>query len=415
MRSLECGIVLLATSAVGCFSFAPSDGVVTCGTSGCPVGYVCRTDLTCGHDELPVDAPFEFDASNLDGSTWVLGMGPMNLAGDVILDTTARTARTGGGVTIPLPDVAVISVAQGPNFPSLTVWVASSIRIAEGAKVRVTGRSALVLVSVGEIEIAGMLDAAADSMLLSPGPGGGAGGQAVGQVGEGVGGGPVCPTAVGMPQPCGGAGGSFGTLGGPGGPYAGTAAPVGTIYGSARQVPLIAGSGGGAAGKLPGAGGGGGGAVQVSSRTTITVTPTGVIHVGGAGGFQGQGNAGGGGGGGSGGAILLEAPTISIKGTLAGNGGGGGAGENGDVFAITERGATATPDLINARGGESISGGMNGGRGSILAENGGPGVLGVSGSGGGGGGVGRISLRSIAPAMTDGATITPGAALVGVP
>jgi len=72
-------------------------------------------------------------------------------------------------------------------------------------------------------------------------------------------------------------------------------------------VPLLAGSAGGYYSGTSYSGFSGGG-VQISSATSIIIRNVGLINAGGAGAY---------GGGGSGGAILLEAPTVTVQGTLA--------------------------------------------------------------------------------------------------
>lgn len=110
--------------------------------------------------------------------------------------------------------------------------------------------------------------------------------------------------------------------------------------GAPTLVPLEGGSGG-AGGARPGtftsmtpglapvipSGGGGGGAVQVSAAVSITLGPTGVITAPGEGGSASV--SAGGASGGAGGAILLEAPVVTLSpgSVLAANGGAGGAGD----------------------------------------------------------------------------------------
>jgi hypothetical protein len=137
--------------------------------------------------------------------------------------------------------------------------------------------------------------------------------------------------------------------------------------GTPELIPLVGGSGGGAGGDATTdvqqgwAGGGGGGALQISSRISITVT--GSIHARGGNGY-GQTTIDGGGGGGAGGAVLLEAPSLSLSGTLAvggGNGGSSGAGPGGAGETGT---APAGAGVSYVQAGQGGSGG-GGGAGRI--------------------------------------------------
>jgi hypothetical protein len=87
-------------------------------------------------------------------------------------------------------------------------------------------------------------------------------------------------------------------------------------YGTSDLQPLMGGSGGSLAS--------GGGAVQITSLVKVTVGKGGLINTNGMGGARGPGMDHGFnyGGAGSGGAILLEAPAVTMAGGLAANGGG---------------------------------------------------------------------------------------------
>jgi hypothetical protein len=160
-----------------------------------------------------------------------------------------------------------------------------------------------------------------------------------------------------------GAGGSFCSEGGLG---ASTAADqVGALYGNAEISPLLGGSSGGTSGANgSGDGGDGGGALQVVAGSRIEIQSAATIEVRGGGGsadtIYPEGS-----GGGSGGAILLEAPEVSVGGLLdAGGGWGGGSGVGG-------RGASGTTGA--GRGTSTIS---------------------PQRTGGGGGGFGRIRINT---------------------
>jgi hypothetical protein len=87
-------------------------------------------------------------------------------------------------------------------------------------------------------------------------------------------------------------------------------------YGTSDLQPLMGGAGGDLAS--------GGGAVQITSLVKVTVGKGGLINTNGMGGARGPGMDHGFnyGGAGSGGAILLEAPAVTMAGGLAANGGG---------------------------------------------------------------------------------------------
>ena len=182
-------------------------------------------------------------------------------------------------------------------------------------------------------------------------------------------------------------GGSFCGLGGTGG-GTGTLAPGGSTYGIATLIPLVAGSAGGAFNPGYGYLASSGGALQISAGVSLTVSNTGSINVGG-----GAYNA----GGASGGAILLEAPTVSIGGILAANGGGGGNynghGSNANPSAVPAAGAPITAYPGSGAGGTGGAGatinGGNGGAGEADA------AANVSGTGGGG--VGWIRINAACP------------------
>jgi len=132
----------------------------------------------------------------------------------------------------------------------------------------------------------------------------------------------------------GGGGAGYGGAGGDGGgAWGGDDHPGagGAAYGNDSDQSIYMGSGGGAggasqyaAGTYGGAGGQGGGAVLLDAET-IDIAGT-VSASGGAGeaGFGVSSADGGGGGGGSGGTILINGETVTITGTVAASGGNGG-------------------------------------------------------------------------------------------
>jgi hypothetical protein len=146
--------------------------------------------------------------------------------------------------------------------------------------------------------------------------------------------------------------------------------------------------------------------VQITALNRIVIAggPAGV-EAGGAGGQPGVGKDGSGGaGGGSGGAILLEAPVVTLTGAVvAANGGSGGQGNG------FENGVAGGPSAMRAEGaGEGDGRGGDGGARNGVPEAGfGSLLVGFDGSGGGGGGAGRIRVVSEELQSTGGTVISP--------
>lgn len=332
---------------------------------------------------------------------------------DGALDVAAGTSATidSDDGTIILGDLERRAggegVVSGLGFHLLSDRVAvlgvASMSVGFGATLRVRGARALIVLSAGDVAIAGVVDLSAGCEAggaTCAGPGGGPGsaddrvgasGCAPGGNGDG---------ATGLKPETGGGGGSFGTAGAAGGTAdgnnpggAGGALP-GTCTGPELE-PLMGGSGGGAGGvdDCGGDGGGGGGAIQITSLTEIAITGNAAaaltvgIRASGAGGRGGE-NSDGGGGGGAGGGILLEALRIELdRAVLAANGGGGGGGGS---APDDNRGEDGPFGNLQAAGG---SGGRGGGAG---ASDLGPASAGAGGgddTGGGGGGAGIIRLN----------------------
>ena len=254
-------------------------------------------------------------------------------------------------------------VDQAGGGPRLGVFVFENVEIPASAVVRVDGEHPLVLVARDRIDISGHLLAAVNGTTAA------AGGFSCTASGEG-----------------GGPGGGFATTGG-GGSFCGVGAErSGTPYGTAELVPLIGGSSGGSA-RGSDDGGAGGGAIQLVAGVQINVGIGGTVSVGG-GGVSHFARA----GGGSGGAILLEAPSVTMAGTLAANGGAGKGDINGDE---------ARNGLPNARPAEGSEGGGNGSAADTV--DGGDGEDGL----GGGGGAGRIRINSDPDQTTITGVISP--------
>jgi len=256
--------------------------------------------------------------------------------------------------------------------------------------VAVSGQRALVVVAADRISIEGVLDAGGKSTADGPGAaksGTGGDGNYLGGNGSSSGGG----------------GAGFGTVGGAGGGNTNSGAPGmgGSAFGDPALTILQGGGRGGSAGCFQSggavrivAGGGGGGAVQLTAVNSIGVAAMGQIVAGGGGGVSYLDSGcpqNGGGGGGAGGALFLEAPTVSIAGTVFAPGGGGGAGNKTSTEPNGSDG-TACP----SKGGLADGAGASGGDG-VCAGTGGTGTSPSDlyiGGGGGGGGAGRIVLRT---------------------
>jgi hypothetical protein len=282
--------------------------------------------------------------------------------------------------------------ADGPFSPTVNTVVQlppsgifnyTTVSIPAGVTVtyqRNTTNSAVVILTTGDVSIAGTLNVSGatapaagaagdgnqgdDTQPGKGGPGGFDGGKGGTANNTGPTGVPVNLAGAGL-GPGGGGGGAkyfanfpcvFGAsaiIGGSGGGFGAAAGNVqnpvptcnppvagylgGTSYGSSLLLPLIGGSGGGGGGgglTFDGAGGGGGGgAILIASSGTVTVTGS-LLANGGGGGSSAGGGFGGTGGGGSGGAIRIIATTIAGNGTISAAGGAAGgygttSGDNG--------------------------------------------------------------------------------------
>ncbi|MBW2457595.1 MAG: hypothetical protein JRI68_24025, partial [Deltaproteobacteria bacterium] len=285
--------------------------------------------------------------SNVAPQTVGEGTGTVDVAPGgmgMTFDTDTGEITTGMSVIRPAGEgldantgIAFSSTLQGTGEPALGVFSMGSLTVQSGAVLHGVGKSALVLVVDGAVQIDGLVSVAAEG--IQPGPGGFTGGQP-GTVGNGP-----CPgqpgdgAAVGHYCTSGSGGAGYAGLGGPGGacncvtPDDYAAGVGGPVCGTAELIPLLGGSGG-AGGSIaqggpstPGGGGPGGGALQITAAGTLIISGTGQINAGAEGGRQGTN--GGGSGAGAGGAMLLEAPTVtvSVGAVLAANGGGGGGGD----------------------------------------------------------------------------------------
>jgi hypothetical protein len=360
-------------------------------------------------EEVPLDAG---TAGPIVGKDWPSRIVVSTDDGSIVSYTedgakvTHRPAGEGVASGIWFSVVAMGEVSYG-------VFAMASLEIRTGARVKVSGTRAAVLLVRSEALIAGLLSAAGDTS--GPGPGGFPGGLSD-KDGDGYGGG-----HAGKSGGCGGggAGGSFGGKGGSGG--AGDASAGGTpaaTYGAAALVPLLGGSGGGGGGG-PGAtqGGNGGGALQLTAGVRIVVATGGKVDACGGGGGGAPGNPYGGSGGASGGGLILEAPVVEISGLVGANGGAGGLGGPADSVAGAS-GPAGRPDIVPAPGPSYVApygaAGGNGSDASGTASNGGGGLDRNGGGGGGGGGRVRINTLGGGESYTVGVTPTMASGLTTV-
>ncbi len=350
-------------------------------------GLGVSTDIDSG---LAVD-----EAGNAGG----LGFSPSNL-GDALssidfsmLPDVDIKATDQLGLTPASYGVMQIMVTEAGGT-TINVYIANSWKIEPTGLLNIVDHAPVVIVSATTIDVLGRIDATSSSNDTAVGGGftstGGLGG-------PGGGGSGMASDYPATDNSIGAGGGSFCGAGGAGGSAAGTQGAPGPTYGLPTLIPLQGGSAGGA---LPGLGGSGGGAIQLVAATSVTVGPAGIVSAGGGGGY------GGGAAGGAGGGILIEAPTVTLAGTLAANGGGGGDGDS------TGFGVDATPNATPAAGTSDAASGAGGDGSAGATITGAAGVAGGSDapSGGGGGGAGYIRINTQSGTATLSGTLSPSAA-----
>jgi hypothetical protein len=394
-------------------------------TADCPSGLACGTDHQC-HDACQTASDCKVGGEVCTAGSCVDGSGAStadgggeggssggegggvdggaDATGDApVSDGPAKPADAGplgflasnlppSNVTPPDPDAgtAVISTQCNDCLPvtpttitqndgsTASLYVLDSLTIQSNASLTLTGLAPVILVVLGPVDIQGLLSVAAPTTGAG-GPGGFASGPSSGPgTGTPGGEGAYASAAPGGAGYCGAGGeGSSQTTS--------EAPPGGTAYGNATITPLIGGSAGATWSTQYGSGGGGG-ALEIASSTSITVGTYGAINAGGAGGQANATSAGG-----SGGAILLEAPAVTVAGTLAANGGGGGPG-----------GASALASAQPATGGVSAAavGGDGSGGTTLNGQD-------ATGGGGGGGGAGWIRINTGGGSATITGTLSP--------
>jgi len=242
-----------------------------------------------GTPVVDAGATFAFQPSNIriaDIAQAATNAKDETLAGACVVETDTTSPQASCFAS------PVEAVTQ-PDGSTVNLIVVKSLVLASNGSIRVTGKVPLVVVSLSDVTISGILDASSKNLNVGPG-----------------GAGPAASNAAGLPTGGGAAGSASAAIGGSGGSYCGVGGlgggqtAGGTAYGSATIRPLVGGSagGGGAVGS-----GAGGGAIQITAAGMLTVNAASSITVGGEGGpiggLSSNQNAG---GGGSGGSILLE-------------------------------------------------------------------------------------------------------------
>ena len=331
--------------------------------------------LSACRSKGPTFEPSNFPNAAISWST----LGDIDLVQDCSFDTDRGTVSCLNSDTASL--IEYQQIVQ-PGSGKIAVFAACSWRFEPSSKIKVVGALPLVIYAVDTIELDSLLSASPDGVTAVAG---GAQFPSLDSKGLGPGGG-----GPSTDQAAGGGGGFCGQGGAGVGSSGDLPSPGGTTYGTSDLVPLVGGSSGGAGG----GDGAAGGAVQLVAGMSILVGQAGMLQVGGDGARPNSG-------GGSGGAILLEAPSVTITGVLAANGGGGGAGQSG-------HGGNGTPDSNPAVGAVDSIYHVMGGNGSAgEATNGMDGIESADWKSGGGGGAGRIRINTSTGAATVTGTISP--------
>jgi hypothetical protein len=307
-----------------------------------------------------------------EGGTSIVGADggiDWSAAVDVTINSTSCTSSCLGQPVI---------ITQS-DLSQAELYVVKSLTVASSAILLLDGPRPVIVASLGNVDIQGSINV--DGTVN--GYHGAGGFPENGSQGPGAGG-----NGFNASYPTSAAGG--GSFCGKGGTGAGTGliAPGGSVYGNVQIVPLAAGSAGGYY-SATSYSSYSGGAIQISSGTSIIVRSVGIINASGAGAY---------GGGASGGAILLEAPTITIQGIVAANGGAGGndhaTGANGTL--------SAQPSVPGGAGGAGAAGStINGAAGSVPDS----GATDYYGAGGGGAGYVRLNSADAGAGITG--TVTP--------
>jgi hypothetical protein len=379
---------ILATSALmaGLLVACSSDDTA----AGSDAGF---TDAASGTKDAASSGVLTFAPSNL-GSF----LSTVDLSKVVDIDVTG-TSHFSLSCGVQPNDGCVEGTVTQADGSTANVYVARSWKIEPGALITQSDGLPAIVVALGTISILGRVDASSSGQFTLagvsqesvPGPGGGADGVNPTSALDGVGGGGASFCGVG------GAGGGVTTA---------TNGAAGKTYGNAALVPLVGGSAGGEGALASGAGGG---ALELVAGVSIDVASAALPYSGGGDGANGNGGSSASGGG-SGGALLFEAPTVTVEGTIAVNGAGGGGGKG------VTKALDATPDATAAPGGDPGTTGAGGSGSAGASTAGGAGAAGDGlggnnepGAGGGGAGWIRFNTLSGTATLAASATLSPAA------
>jgi hypothetical protein len=386
--SVERALIVAGIAAIAACGSSSTTNPAAPNDAGGNAGIDAGTDAPTTGSEAGADAGvmgFGFVPSNVPLTEFPASVGDVTISSSTcVADTTMLTVDCVG----PGPDGGLpytfVSGTQSDGSP-VSVLSVNSLTVASAGALAVKGSSPLIIWALTDVNLRGPI--IADPAFHMGGNAGGSVATASGTGGGPGGGGP------GKESPeIGASGGGYCGVGGAGGNSemvsmdAGAPIPGGKAYGNASIVPLLPGSSGGANAGF-GGGGEGGGAIEIAAGSSIVVGTGGVVSVPG---FGGDGN---GGAGGSGGAILLEAPSVTIDGVLAANGGGaavfsgGGSNQDGQPSAQPAMGQDANSAVGSA--GTQI--------------NGGDGMATTTATSSGGGGAGRIRINTTKGMATIGA------------
>lgn len=312
--------------------------------------------------------------------------------------------------TVP-PGVTWTTQAQAPgsidpaHVRDLGVLQVHDFTVPPGHTITIKGNQPLVIAASGTIRIEGVLDARPIDDV--PGPGGFFGSGNINSAVPADG-----PGAATLVSGAGGGGGYFHAGGG----REDSAAVQGPAVGLSEPRPLIGGSGGyvGTGGNSgTGYGGAGGGAIYLLAQEAIVIGREGGdpalsgVNVGGGGGDSPFGGSHNGSGGGAGGTLVLNAPSVTVHGTLAANGGAGS-----DDYSTAPSGLLSASAAAGTGAGAPHRGG-DGGTGDLLPGDG------TGGKGAGGGSAGRIFVyasdtldfatgSAISPSLASGGAVAIG-------
>lgn len=362
---------------------APVDAAPDANVDGAPDATPCVGDIM-GFDLLNMD---RCDPS--DPITDLI----LNISGNYIFDGDNNTLTDPDNNVIPL----VIDVVPQVDGDDLLIVTVTDLVVVGGARLRLLGARPIVIISTGDMSIAGRVQATRLGLLP------GAGANIDTNCGTGAGTDGALQTDSNTNDAgSGGGGAGFGTAGGFGARIVnsnGDNSPGGAEAVLQTLEPLRGGCPGGTGGNTGGgAGGFGGGALHLAAAGTLTIT--GAISASGSGGSGVEGVRSGGGGAGSGGAVLIQAGTLVNNGIITTNGGAGGEGSAGATNTDSGDNGSITSDNA-ANGGSGFSNGGNGGDGATVNDGAGDGTEGnqsnsfARGSGGGGGGLGVVRIETV--------------------